>query len=148
MASSLLISVPCRIYGLIATAAGVCSLVLSMVFLSWAEFGPPRDLLAEIDRSISSAELSRLAMGLGLLFLVFGVAHAVIGVLALAGRWWAMIVGTTAWGVFLTPSFFAAHATAYDCGSVIVLGALCLLTLLTLAGRFAADLDRTAPAAA
>jgi hypothetical protein len=147
MPSKLLISVPCRVYGLIASAAGLVTLILSVVFLTWAKLGPPPDLLAELGPSMSAAEFKRLSMGLGVMFLVFGILHAVVGVLALLGRTWAMIAGTVAWAVFLTPSMFANQASAYDCASVIVLGALCLLTLLTLAGRFAAT-DETGVAAA
>ncbi|RTL68961.1 MAG: hypothetical protein EKK41_14560 [Hyphomicrobiales bacterium] len=141
MTSRLLVSVPCRVYGFLACAAGLVGLVLAIVLLSWAKFGPPEGLLAEIEKTGSGGEFRHLATGLGVTFLAFGVVHAFIGLFALAGRSWAMIVGTIAWAIFLIPSFFAAEATAYDCAGVFVLGALCLLTLLTLAARFAAGSD-------
>lgn len=149
MTSRLLMSVPCRVYGLIASAAGLVGLLAAVVLLSWAKFGPPQALVTEIETSGSAGEFKHLALALGLVSLVFGVTHAFIGLFALAGRNWAMIVGTIVWAIFLIPSFFATEATAYDCAGVFVLGALCLLTLLTLAARFAvrSDLDLAPPLA-
>lgn len=141
MTSRLLVSVPCRVYGFIACAAGLVGLVLAIVLLSWAKFGPPEDLLSEIEKSASATEFRHLAMVLGIVLLAFGVVHAFIGLFALAGRTWAMIVGTIAWAIFLIPSLMATQATAYDSAGVFVLGALCLLTLLTLGARVAAGSD-------
>ena len=138
MASNLLIYVPCRVYGVIATAAGLASLAVGTTFLAWAHFGPPPDLVAEIAGSISRAELSRLSLALSLMLLLFGIAHAVIGALALIGRTWAMIAGTLGWAPFVAPSLLVKNASVTDCAGVIVLGVLCLLTLLTVAARVAA----------